>query len=147
MEDVAIPEVPPTMAVGDTNVSAPAPPTSPSQSHATSTPVASPAVQAQHPQPAKAPAVSAPTSTLPTAGTSTLPWPMPTVAANTSSPVIAATTVGQDQQQRTSYYRPRPNQVEPLSKPPSGAQHSTTAHQYIYQPNGSASSGPAENGK
>ncbi|KAG6836899.1 hypothetical protein H0H93_001486 [Arthromyces matolae] len=98
----------------------------PSSSHS-STPAASPALQNQQ-RPATKP--------------SSLPWPMPTVAAvNAPSPVIATST-SQDPT-RTSYYRPRPETVK------SSSSSSSTAHPYMYQPNGSAGSSRLgkENGK
>jgi len=90
-----------------------APAASPAHSNATSTPVDSPALQHQQ---------SPPTSKAPTLPStpSNLPWPMPTVAVNTPSPVITTSTIGQDQQ-RTSYYRPRPSQ-------------DANKHNYMYQP-------------
>lgn len=101
------------------------------------TPAASPAMQHLPRPPTAKPA---PTSAK--SNSNNLPFPMPTVAANTPSPIIASATTGSDPQ-RTSYYRPRPNQ-EPTSKPPSA-----THHQYMFQPNGGGSSnrGPRHNGK
>ncbi|KAF9468204.1 hypothetical protein BDZ94DRAFT_1247460 [Collybia nuda] len=140
--DAASPSVPPTPTIAHSthsthpNPSA-APSASPAQSQSASTPAASPALQHQQRPPPKPPT-----------STSSLPWPMPTVAVNTPSPVVAAATIGQDPQ-RTSYYRPRPSQADSSSKSASGT-HGTTAHQYMYQPNGSAGSGSRlakENGK
>ncbi|KAF8896564.1 hypothetical protein BD779DRAFT_1496602 [Infundibulicybe gibba] len=133
----------PTSVTGATSTALPvSAPTSasPSHSHSVVTPVASPALQNTqrpasskgHPTPASAPV------------TPNLPWPMPTVAATTPSPVVAAATVGGtgNDQQRTSYYRPRPSQADGVAKPAS--------HQYMYQPNGSGTTGSRlgkENGK
>lgn len=88
-------------------------------SQSTSTPIASPSLQQR------------PTPVTPATSTSGLSWPMPTVAASTPSPVIAA-----NDQRVTSYYRPRPSDP----KPPAG-------HTYIaYQPNGTTSR-LSQNGK
>lgn len=120
--------VPPPPAPSNANPAAPA--ASPALSNATSTPVDSPALQhQQRPSTSKG-------STLPSTP-SNLPWPMPTVAVNTPSPVITTSTVGQDQQ-RTSYYRPRPSQD--ANKP--------LTHNYMYQPtNGTGPRLNKENGK
>ncbi|KAG6817256.1 hypothetical protein H0H87_010917 [Tephrocybe sp. NHM501043] len=119
------PSVPPTPTVAHvttTATTATNPSTaSPSHSQTGSTPAASPALQnQQRPQPK------------PSSG---LPWPMPTVAVNTPS-VVATSTSGAQDQQRTSYYRARPNQDTGKSST------TTTAHThpYMYQPNGSAAS-------
>jgi len=103
---------------------------SPSQSHSTPTPVASPAMQhVQRPPSAKGQNAPAP----PKPPTGNLPWPMPTVAVNTPSPVIAAPGTTSDH--RTTYYRPRP----PEPKPPSvSAPGRASEHQYMFQPNGSS---------
>ncbi|KAF8628001.1 hypothetical protein AX15_004122 [Amanita polypyramis BW_CC] len=101
---------------------------SPTHSHATSTPVDSPALQnLQRPATSKG-------STL-ASTPSNLPWPMPTVAVNSPSPVITSPTVDQ---QQTNYYHPRPGQdtTKPL------------AHNYMYQPtNGAGARLNKENGK
>jgi len=103
------------------NAHSTAPAASPAHSNATSTPVDSPALQHQQ------------RPTLPSTP-SNLPWPMPTVAVNTPSPVITTSTIGQDQQ-RTSYYRPRPSQ-------------DANKHNYMYQPtNGTGPRLNKENGK
>ncbi|KAF8071663.1 hypothetical protein FPV67DRAFT_1482234 [Lyophyllum atratum] len=141
--DAASPSVPPTPTnahahASNTNppptTTAPshAPSASPAHSQTASTPAASPALQNQQRPAPKAPG-------------SGLPWPMPTMAVNTTSPVLAATSTGGQEPQRTSYYRARPNQdAAASSKPPS-----TTTHPYMYQPNGSAGSSRLgkENGK
>lgn len=58
-----------------------------------------------------------------------MPWPMPTLAVNTPSPVIISTD------RSTSYYRPRPG-----TEPKSGNGAAPIGHTYIpYQPNGSGS--------
>ncbi|KAH0585473.1 hypothetical protein H2248_008713 [Termitomyces sp. 'cryptogamus'] len=134
--DAASPSVPPTPTVTNTVVpttttatTAPAVPDSTSSSHSqtASTPAASPALQNQQ-RPAPKP-------------TSTLPWPMPTVAVNTPSPVIPAAKTTQEQ--RTSYYRARPNQDANKSTA------SVATHPYMYQPNGNTGSSRLgkENGK
>lgn len=112
---------------------------SPAQSttQTTSTPAASPAMQSQQrPSSSKGPGTlnsSAPT----------LPWPMPTVAVNTPSPVLSTTGNAHDAQ-RSSYYRPRPNQDSPAK---SNTQP-TVQHSY-YNATGQIASNlrPAENGK
>lgn len=81
------------------------------------TPHASPAMQnMQRPGSAQQQQSGAATS-------SGMPWPMPTVAMNTASPIIpssSSSSMGEQQQQRASYYRPRPTdsankQVNPYS--------------------------------
>lgn len=105
---------------------------SPAQS---ATPTASPALQSIQQPPSKGPTT---TSSTP----STAPWPMPTVAGSTPA-VIAASSTGQDPQ-RTSYYRPRPNQTtDTPTKPASQA----NSHHYVYTPNGHASRSGKEPGK
>ncbi|KAJ7039649.1 hypothetical protein C8F04DRAFT_1086099 [Mycena alexandri] len=86
---------------------------SPAMSHATSTPIASPAMHTlQRPPSANRPpqTKAAPTTTT----TSGLPWPMPTVAAANVSPVLSSSTQGE---QRTSYYRPRPAPTDTSARP------------------------------
>lgn len=111
---------------------------SPAQSHTTtSTPSGqpSPAIHnpAPPPQPTQSTASTPTPSSRPTtaAPASNMPWPMPTVAANTS-PVIAGASPVQAEQRNTNYYRQaRANQPPPPIKavpPPS--------HQFVYQPNG-----------
>ena len=110
---------------------------SPAQSttQTTSTPAASPAMSnQQRPSSSKGPGTLS--SSAPA-----LPWPMPTVAVNTTSPVL---TGNAHEAQRSSYYRPRPNQDSPTkSNTQPTAQHS------YYTPTGQVPSGlrPAENGK
>ncbi|KAG6839787.1 hypothetical protein C0991_011685 [Blastosporella zonata] len=134
--DAASPSVPHTPTgthVGTTVIPATSNPPAPSPAHSqTITPAASPALQNQQRPPSKS-----------NAG---LPWPMPTVAANTTSPVIAASTITAHDQQRTSYYRARPNQDVSKSTTPV----TTHAHPYMFQPNGNAGSSSRlgnENGK
>ncbi|THV01029.1 hypothetical protein K435DRAFT_963703 [Dendrothele bispora CBS 962.96] len=91
---------------------------SPAHSQATSTPVASPSI-ANQPRPATT--KPAPVSVTP-APVSAMPWPMPTVAANTVSPVLGTATTGE--QRTTSYYRPRPSD--------------SSAKSFLYQANGRA---------
>ncbi|KAH9954271.1 hypothetical protein BC827DRAFT_1262255 [Russula dissimulans] len=116
---------------------------SPVQSHTTtSTPSAQPSPAIHHPVPPQphsttstpTPTPSRPTTTAPP---SNMPWPMPTVAANTS-PVIAAaaTSPPQSDQRGTNYYRqPRhpPPPAPPVKAVPS------PSHQFMYQPNGKSS--------
>lgn len=90
-------------------------PSTSSPSHSGSTPAASPALQTlQCPPSAKstAPIITAPASQ------PQLAWPMPVVAANPPSSVIATSppNTHEQQQQRTSYYRPRPNQTDASGK-------------------------------
>ncbi|KAI9457197.1 hypothetical protein F5148DRAFT_1322656 [Russula earlei] len=132
---------------------APAPPTmnaltgavsSPVQSHTTtSTPSTQPSPAIHNPVPPQPQsATSTPTLTpsrpTTTAPPSNMPWPMPTVAANTS-PVIAAaaTSSAQSDQRGTSYYR-QPRTHPPPPPPPVKAVPSTS-HQFMYQPNGKSS--------
>ncbi len=107
---------------------------SPAQSttQTTSTPAASPAMpNQQRPSSSKGPGTLS-------SSTPALPWPMPTVAVNTTSPVLT------HEAQRSSYYRPRPNQDSPAK---SNTQP-TVQHSY-YTPTGQVASNlrPAENGK
>ncbi|CAA7267079.1 unnamed protein product [Cyclocybe aegerita] len=99
------------------------------------TPSASPALQnQQRPSSSKGPVTAAPAPKM--------PWPMPTVAVSTV-PVIT-TPATTHEQQRTSYYRPRPNQTDssgkttPTATGPISHQQPVT-HQYMYTPNGQAS--------
>ncbi|KAG6895485.1 hypothetical protein C0992_001045 [Termitomyces sp. T32_za158] len=135
--DVASPSVPPTPTVANTVPPATIPPqpagtnaasSSPSHSQTTTTPAASPALSNQQRPPKSA---------------STLPWPMPTMAVNTPSPVIAAATIAAQDQQRTSYYRARPSQDA------NKAGVTVATHPYMYQPNGNTGSGRfgKDNGK
>ncbi|KAF9266474.1 hypothetical protein L218DRAFT_896525 [Marasmius fiardii PR-910] len=103
---------------------------SPAQSAAASTPVASPSIQHEARPPSKPPSVSvtpAPTTA------ANLPWPMPTVAANTP-PIIQSTD-----RRSTSYYRPRPSDTSSNSKPLSGPHHSQ--HSYLYHHSNGRDSG------
>jgi hypothetical protein len=108
---------------------------SPAQTHTTtSTPSAQPSPAIHNPvppPPQPQSTTSTPTSTPSrptTTAPSVMPWPMPTVAANTS-PVIAAAVTAQP-----PYYRP-PRPHPPPSAPPVKAVPSTS-HQYMHQPNG-----------
>ncbi|KAF8501743.1 hypothetical protein F5888DRAFT_1675024 [Russula emetica] len=118
---------------------------SPAQSHTTtSTPSTGPSPAVHNPVPppplqsttsTSTPTPSRPTTTAPP---SNMPWPMPTVAANTSPVITTATTVPPQTDQRgTNYYR------QPRAPPPAAAQTvktvPSTSHQYIYQPNGKSS--------
>ncbi|KAI0635687.1 hypothetical protein C8Q77DRAFT_1071664 [Trametes polyzona] len=124
---------------------------SPTRSPITSTPAsinASPAMQPQRP-PSTATSgasvmASARSTTATTPSTSSLPWPMPTVAVNTPSPVMSnATTDSRNQ----GFYRPRPTATTSYNaaaaaatapRPPSSHGSTTTHHQYMYQTNGSS---------
>ncbi|KAF5379804.1 hypothetical protein D9615_005683 [Tricholomella constricta] len=141
--DATSPSIPPTPTLAaapafSTNPAGTSNPpcASPSHSHtASTTPAASPALQNQQRPPPKS---------------TTLPWPMPTVAVNTPSPVLATSAPtsapGNQEQQRTSYYRARPNQDAAVAKPTSQTQQAAT-HPYMYQPNGGTSRLGKENGK
>ncbi|KAH9998802.1 hypothetical protein BJV74DRAFT_986621 [Russula compacta] len=118
---------------------------SPAQSHTTtSTPSAQPSPAIHNPAPPPRPqsttSTPTPTSSRPTttAPPTNLPWPMPTVAANTS-PVIAAaaTTPAPSDQRGTNYYR-QPRTHPPPQAPPVKTVPSAT-HQFMYQPNGKSS--------
>ncbi|EMD34095.1 hypothetical protein CERSUDRAFT_117601 [Gelatoporia subvermispora B] len=133
-----------------------APPSSASQSPSISThtaPIATPKNASPHMQPQRPPS-SQPTSIAPARTQnpppppSNLPWPMPTVAANTPSPVLTHT---QPDQQRNAgaYYRARPTQTTSYgaaaaasnastSRPTSSHGAPPTHHTYMYHPNGSA---------
>ncbi|KAF7796000.1 hypothetical protein EIP86_007169 [Pleurotus ostreatoroseus] len=119
---------------------------------------ASPATQPQRP-PSSA-TMPAPTTARTAAGAG-LAWPMPTIAANTPSPVMANAAIDPT---RTNYYRPRPGAApgpsygtsaiantvatSPSSaRPPSS--HGRTQHGYMFSPqqsNASAPGGRRENG-
>ncbi|KAF9048446.1 hypothetical protein BJ165DRAFT_1459614 [Panaeolus papilionaceus] len=109
-----------------------------------STPVASPALQNQQ-RPPSSKGIPPPV----TAAASKLPWPMPTVAVNTPSPVITPSLTNAHEQ-RSSYYRPRPNQQE-LPKttpgPPMVPSQATTHHYSSMYPSNGLSVRPKENGK
>ncbi|KAJ6608694.1 hypothetical protein B0H10DRAFT_2067042 [Mycena sp. CBHHK59/15] len=115
---------------------------SPAMSHTTPTPLASPAMHhLQRPPSTKGhpPAASTPKS----ATSSSMPWPMPTVAAANVSPVLSPSVQGE---QRTSYYRPRPAPTDSANAAAGSAPRTTTTtHQFIYQSSGSDSR--MENGK
>jgi hypothetical protein len=117
-------------------------PSTSSPSHSGSTPAASPALQnLQRPAAAK--------STAPIAAAPAPAWPMPVVAVNAPTSVIP-TTPNTPEQQRTSYYRPRPNQTDASGKSNNNAASSQpTVHHFMYSPNGQVGSGlrPKENGK
>ena len=126
-------------------------PSTSSPSHSGSTPAASPALQnIQRPPSAKSTAPIAATPTAPAA--QQLAWPMPVVAVNAPTTSVIATppSTHEQQQQRTSYYRPRPNQTDATGKSNNNAAPSQpTVHHYMFTPNGQVSSGlrPTENGK
>ncbi|KAF9026042.1 hypothetical protein BDZ89DRAFT_1016517 [Hymenopellis radicata] len=112
----------------------PAPPsTSPSGANTNTTPTESqgPATPAASPTMHKPPhSASAPKST----PTPNLPWPMPTVAVNTTSPVMTPSSVDRS----SSYYRPRPSES---SKPIMGPSHGHIQHQFMYHPNSNGGPG------
>ena len=124
-------------------------PSTSSPSHSGSTPAASPALQnIQRPPSAKSTAPIAATPATP----ATPAWPMPVVAVNAPTTSVIATppSTHEQQQQRTSYYRPRPNQTDATGKSNNNAAPSQpTVHHYMFTPNGQVSSGlrPKENGK
>ena len=132
-------------------------PSTSSPSHSGSTPAASPALQnIQQPPSAKstAPVAAAPSAPAAPAAPAAqqLAWPMPVVAVNAATSVIATPpNTNEQQQQRTSYYRPRPNQTDATGKSNSNnaAPSQPTVHHYMFTPNGQVSSGlrPKENGK
>jgi hypothetical protein len=119
---------------------------SPAQSQPTSTPAASPALQNQQ-RPASSKGVTSTTpsqaSQTTTTPTSNLPWPMPTVAVSTPSPVIGASPVNQDH--RASYYRPRP--VDNAQKTTPIVHHQPHPYMYQPQPNNGVTRNARENGK
>ncbi|KAI0324584.1 hypothetical protein GY45DRAFT_1331359 [Cubamyces sp. BRFM 1775] len=124
---------------------------SPARSPVTSTPTsinASPAMQPQRPPSSTASSNVVPagrtTSGAPAPAASTMPWPMPTVAINTPSPVMTSATTDS---RNNNYYRPRPTQTTSYSaaataasntaqRPPSSHGSTATHHQYMYQTNG-----------
>jgi hypothetical protein len=107
-------------ATNDANANANASSASP----AASTPQASPALSHQ-PRPSS---TGTPSSIPP----SSLPWPMPTVAANTPSPVITASTTSAAEAHRSpSYYRPRPSVDTAAVRP------SSRSGQFVFHANGS----------
>ncbi|KAI0267683.1 hypothetical protein BC834DRAFT_54903 [Gloeopeniophorella convolvens] len=115
---------------------------SPAQSHTTaSTPSTQPSPAIHNPVPPSQPqpqsSTSTPTPSRPTtaAPASNLPWPMPTVAANTSPVITAAPTPAQADQRNAGYYRQQPRGHAP---PPAPAAKVVppTSHQYMFQPNG-----------
>ena len=63
-----------------------------------------------------------------------MPWPMPTVAANTPSPVVV--TSGAVEPQRTSYYRPKASQDDRDAGVKSMQTSRPTTHRFVYQTNG-----------
>ncbi|KAF8802458.1 hypothetical protein BYT27DRAFT_7226364 [Phlegmacium glaucopus] len=119
-------------------------PSTSSPSRSGSTPAASPALQnLQRPPSAKS---SAPITAAP--APQQLAWPIPVVTVNAPSPTIAPSPNAHEQ--RTSYYRPRPNQTDTSGKPNNTVPSSQpTMHHFMYTPNGQVSSGlrPKENGK
>ncbi|TEB25184.1 hypothetical protein FA13DRAFT_1738608 [Coprinellus micaceus] len=81
---------------------------SPEHQHS-ATPQASPALQSVQRPGSSSNATPAPGATA--GSTSTMPWPMPTMAINTASPLLPSSSSSSslaDQQPRASYYRPRP---------------------------------------
>ncbi|KAI0768082.1 hypothetical protein BD413DRAFT_566552 [Trametes elegans] len=129
---------------------------SPARSPIISTPTsvnASPAMQPQRPPSSITPGtgIIAPgrtnsTNTAPSSSSGSMPWPMPTLAVNTPSPVMASATT--DSRNSSGHYRPRPTQTTSYgaaaaaaytnTRPPS-SHGSTTHHQYIYPTNGAGS--------
>ncbi|KAJ7220166.1 hypothetical protein GGX14DRAFT_433653 [Mycena pura] len=103
---------------------------SPAMSHATSTPIASPAMKhLQNPASAKSHPSPLPTAKpVQTTTPSGMPWPMPTVAAANVSPVLSPQAQGAGTGTNTSYYRPRPAATDA-----SGTAARTNSHQFMYQ--------------
>ncbi|KAI0067185.1 hypothetical protein BV25DRAFT_1987639 [Artomyces pyxidatus] len=144
-----------TTAAGDSSTSAVHAPSSsgaagttssPAQSHTTaSTPSAQPSPAVQYPRPPSSQAhpqssTSTPTTSRPATASapptkSAIPWPMPTVAANTA-PLIPSSSESSSETQRTNYYR-TPRQSGTATK--SSSNSGQAAHQYMYQPNGGTS--------
>ncbi|OCH95421.1 hypothetical protein OBBRIDRAFT_788309 [Obba rivulosa] len=144
----------PSTSVHQMPIAAAPPPSSNAQSPSISThaaPVVTPTNASPHMQPQRPPS-SQPVSITPARTqnapppAANLPWPMPTVAANTPSPVLTHT---QTDPQRTNnaYYRQRPTQTTSYgaaaaasnastSRPTSSHGAPTTHHQYMYRPNG-----------
>ncbi|KAH9481464.1 hypothetical protein JR316_0005990 [Psilocybe cubensis] len=117
-----------------------------STSQTGSTPAASPALQhQQRPSSSKGPSSLAPPAAAPAAPAAKLPWPMPTVAVSTPPTVIQAPS--HDQQQRSSYYRPRPNQTDQAPKQPIIPPQQPASHQYTMYPSNGQGMRPKENGK
>jgi len=136
--EAAPPTAPPMGSLTNTTVAMP----SPAQSQTTtSTPSGQPSPAIHNPAPppqqpqsttsTPTPAPSRPTTATPA---SNMPWPMPTVAANTS-PVIAgaATSPAQAEQRNTTYYRQA--RANPVPPPPIKAVP-PPSHQFVYQQNG-----------
>lgn len=109
---------------------------------------ASPALAPQRPPSSSTSQTIAPARTAPTSSpamANARPWPMPTVAANTPSPVLASA-----QTDRNNYYRPPPTQTPsygttgttPYGTNTSAANTASYAtHQYMYRPNGTSNTG------
>ncbi|KAF5367064.1 hypothetical protein D9758_003938 [Tetrapyrgos nigripes] len=91
---------------------------SPGQSQAGNTPVASPSIQNLSRPATTKPPSSVSITPAPISAVNTMPWPMPTVAANTVSPVLGSANTAD--QRTTSFYRPRPTA-------------SDTTHKFVYQ--------------
>ena len=125
---------------------------SPAQSSTPSNPPsnnASPVAQPMRPPPPVAPITMNTARSTSTAKQPTLPWPMPTLAANTPSPVL---THNQIDTQQTSYYNRQQTQqaysqsIPPTTnvtsfRPQSSHGNTTTPHHhpYMYRPNGTDS--------
>jgi hypothetical protein len=113
---------------------------SPVVSQNTTPQAASPVIQNQQ----RVPSSSGGQSTTPAPPTTAvnLPWPMPTVAANTPSPVVpggGSGGGGGQAEQRTSYYRTLGGHADAASKAPSASasrRGTGATSQFIY-PNGS----------
>lgn len=124
-----------TRTVSATSTSAPPVSASPVVSQTTTPQAASPVIQNQQRIPAQSTTPAPPTTAV------NLPWPMPTVAANTPSPVVpsgGSSGGGGQADQRTSYYRTLGGHADAASKAPSASasRRATGATQFIY-PNGS----------
>lgn len=112
---------------------------SPAQSHTTtSTPSGQPSPAIHNPvpppqQPQSTTSTPTPASSRPTtaAPASNMPWPMPTVAANTSPVIAGASPVQAEQQRSTNYYRQA--RANPQLPPPPIKAVPPPSHQFVYQ--------------
>jgi hypothetical protein len=122
----------------------PATSASPAVSHTTSTPVASPIIHQQRIPSSSNTQSTTPAPPAPPTTAVNLPWPMPTVAVNTPSPVLgSSSSSGQTEPQRTSYYRNPQGEKEMFSSSSSSSPKRTgrreTEIRYMFQPNGNGS--------
>jgi hypothetical protein len=135
--------------VASTSTIRPSTSESPIPSRAASTPGASPVVQNQTRPPGQSSTPIPQQQQQQTNATHSMPWPMPTVAANTPSPVVV--TGGAVEPQRTSYYRAKTTQDDrdagvKSMQTPRTTTTTTTTHRFVYQTNGT-NARSKENGK